>query len=288
MASEHVPVLLEEVIHNLVSTEDCLFVDATVGGGGHTRAILERYPKVRAIGFDRDEEALNIAEARLSSFGDRVMLIRGNFRDLKGHLTSLGIHAVDSLLFDLGLSMYQVFGERGFSFNDDAFLDMRMDNRQTLTAYDVVNSYGYDALRRILEEYGEEYKAPRIARAIIDERRKRPITTGKELSAVVCRAKPKTGKIHPATTTFQAIRMEVNGELENLETGISDGIELLGKGGRIGMITFHSLEDRMVKYRFRAAPALKVLTKKPLRPDRAEIRLNPSSRSAKLRVGEKL
>jgi len=283
----HIPVLCEEVIQNLISAEYSLFVDATVGGGGHAHHILERYKDIRLIGLDADEEALSTAQEVLRGYGERVELVRGNFKDLKEILNGMGVFSFDGILFDLGLSMYQLMGKRGFSFNDETFPDMRMDDRAELTAYDVINTYRYDVLKKIIGEYGEEEKAHRIARAIVDERKKRPITTSKELGNIILKAKKRRGKIHPATKTFQAIRMEVNGEPKNLRTGVNDAIDMLNRQGRIGVISFHSLEDRTIKGIFKTSAVVSAVTKKPIRPERDEIRNNPSSRSAKLRIAEK-
>jgi 16S rRNA (cytosine1402-N4)-methyltransferase len=287
MGVAHIPVLLDEVTDNLASVTGNLFVDATVGGGGHSSFILERYPGLNLVGLDVDEDNLKIAEEWLRDFGGRVTLIRGNFRNLKELLKSAGINSFDSILFDLGLSTFQISGTRGFSFNDDSFLDMRMDSREPLTAYDVVNKYNYEALKRIILEFGEEYRAARIARVITEERKRKPITTAKELADVVGKAKRRTGRVNPATKTFQAIRIEVNGELDSLRSGLADAIDMARPTGRIGVISFHSLEDRIVKEMFRASPLLNVVTKKPIRPGRAEIISNPRSRSAKFRVAEK-
>jgi 16S rRNA (cytosine1402-N4)-methyltransferase len=283
----HIPVLLEDVIEKLVSEKTRLFVDATVGGGGHSYHILERHENVRLIGLDADEETLKIAAARLSVFEGRVRLLRGNFRDLKETLSSAGVSSVDAILFDLGLSTFQIMGKRGFSFNDETFLDMRMDVRQELTAHDVVNHYGYKDLLGIIRDYGEEYRGPAIAKAIVEARRKNPVNTAKELADLILRVKRRTGKIHPATKTFQAIRIEVNDELKSLEAGIAQAVDMLASGGRVGVISFHSLEDRIVKNAFKASPVLEVTTKKPIKAELAEIRENPRSRSAKLRVAEK-
>jgi 16S rRNA (cytosine1402-N4)-methyltransferase len=283
----HIPVLLEEVLHNLVSVEDGLFVDATLGGGGHAYRILERYEHLRIIGIDADDVALTIAKEALRGFKERITLVRGNFKTLKEILQGIGVSSIDGILFDLGTSTYQIMGKRGFSFNDEEALDMRMDMRETLSAHDVVNKYRQDELARILFEYGEEEKSRRIARAIVEARKKKPIDTAKELGEIVAKVKWRRGRIHPATKTFQAIRIETNHELENLKTGVESAIEMLNPKGRIGVISFHSLEDRMMKETFRNSPALAVLTKKPIRPERKEILTNPRSRSAKLRVGEK-
>ena len=283
----HIPVLLEDVIGNLVSEKTRLFVDATIGGGGHSYHILERYGNVRLIGLDADEVALKNVGARLRAFEDRVRLIRENFRDLKETLNSAGVLSVDAVLFDLGLSTVQIMGKRGFSFNDETFLDMRMDDRQALTGHEVVNDYSYKDLLRIVRDYGEEYRGPAIVRTIVETRKKKPINTAKELADLVLRVKKRTGKIHPATKTFQAIRIEVNDELKSLEAGIAQAVDMLAPGGRVGVISFHSLEDRIVKNAFRSSPVLDIVTKKPIRAEVAEMRENPSSRSAKLRVAEK-
>jgi 16S rRNA (cytosine1402-N4)-methyltransferase len=283
----HIPVLLEEAIKYLVNEKTNVFIDATVGGGSHASNILERYKNVRLIGLDADEDILRIAGEKLHEFEGRARLIRGNFRYLKEILTSEGVTSIDGILFDLGLSTFQIKGERGFSFNDDSYLDMRMDNRGTLTAYDVVISYDYKELLRIIRDYGEDYRAPAIAKMITETRRKKPISTAKELGNTVLKAKRRTGRIHPATKTFQAIRIEVNDELKSLQKGIEAAIDMLAPNGRIGIISFHSLEDRIAKFAFRNSPALDVITKKPIRPEKVEAKENPSSRSAKLRIAEK-
>ena len=288
MGITHIPVLLEEVLDSLVGSATGLFVDATLGGAGHSYAILERYKDLRLVGLDVDEDNLRTAEEKLSVFKERVRLVRGNFRDVGSILRSLDVESMDGILFDLGLSTYQMMGDRGFSFNDESFLDMRMDNRDPVTAYDVVNGYGYEALKQVIEEFGEEYRAPRIARMIVEERKKRPITTAKELADIVLRAKRRQGRAHPATKTFQALRIEVNQELENIRAGVNDAIAMLAQKGRIGVISFHSLEDRIIKETFRNSPELRIITKKPVRPGRPEVISNPSARSAKLRVAEKL
>jgi 16S rRNA (cytosine1402-N4)-methyltransferase len=288
MGSTHIPVLLDEIVQGLIRPEYRLFVDATAGGGGHTYNILNAYPNLRAYAIDLDDTALAAAGERLAPFQDRVKLKRANFSELKQILGDEGILAVDAVLFDLGVSTFQLEGERGFSFKDADALDMRMDQRQRETAQQVVNSYTYEALERIIAEYGEEWRAAKIARAIVAERRKAPLTSARALADVVAKVARRTGKIHPATKTFQAIRMEVNQELKNLETGLRAAIGLLAPGGRVGVISFHSLEDRMVKTMLKAAPELTVLTKKPIRPGRPEIVRNKRSRSAKLRIAEKI
>ncbi len=287
MDGKHVTVLLDEVVQTLIRPGYRVFVDATAGGGGHTYAILQAYPGIRAYAFDVDETAIRCATERLEPFRDRVLVKRANFSALKQALSDR-LQAVDAVLFDLGLSTFQLEGERGFSFNDTDALDMRMDQRQERTALRVVNSYTYEGLRRIITDFGEEWKAPQIARLIVAERKKSPIRSARQLADIIARVVRRTGKTHPATKTFQAIRMEVNRELENLEAGLSAAIDLLAPGGRIGVISFHSLEDRIVKSTFRSTPSLSVITKRPIRPGRTEIVRNPRSRSAKFRVAEKI
>ncbi len=284
----HTPVLLQEVTDSLVRAGSGLFIDATVGGGGHSYSILEKYPGLNLVGIDVDEDTLRIAEERLRPFHERVTLLRGNFRELRNLLTEAGITSFDAILFDLGLSSFQIAANRGFSFRDSASLDMRMDNRTALMAYDVVNRYSYKDLLGILREYGEEERAARIARAIVEERKKKAISTADELSGIVIRVKRRTGRINPATKTFQAVRIEVNDELKGIEAGISQAVDLLAMGGRIGVISFHSLEDRIVKEFFRSSPHLSVITRKPVRPGREEILANASARSAKLRIAERV
>ncbi len=287
IGQEHIAVLSREVCENLIGTGCRVFVDATVGGAGHSIGLLEKHRQLHIIGIDRDIEALDRAEVTLKGYSDRVTLLRGNFRDLRQILGGIGVASIDGILFDLGISSYQLAAGRGFSFNDDEELDMRMDVRDVLTAYEIINSFRQDEIARILYEYGEEWQSRRIARAIFDSRRKGPIRTARELAAIVASVKKKTGKIHPATKTFQALRIAVNDELASLSEGMDAAVDLLAGGGRIGIITFHSLEDRMVKQRFRGNPALTVLTRKAVRPGMDEIRSNPRSRSAKLRVAEK-
>lgn len=284
----HIPVLLDEVITNLVDADDEIFVDATIGGGGHGYHILEKYRSLKLVGLDADEEALAIAGERLSPFRDRVQLKRGNFRDLKDILHRESIREVDAVLFDLGISMYQMASERGFSYSDEAELDMRMDREQGLTAYDVVNRYDYPSLTRVIAEYGEEGDAAKLSRAIIQARRKKPIESARELADLVARVKRRRGKIHPATKTFQAIRIEVNRELENIGQGLRQAAEVVRTGGRIGVISFHSLEDRLVKIFFKTDERLAVVTKKAIKPGRDEVRRNRKARSAKLRIAQKL
>jgi len=284
----HTPVLLDAVINHLVHIDDTLVVDATLGGGGHAYHLLERYRNLRLFGLDADEEALLRAGERLSQFGERVILRQGNFRDLTTILENDHVGPVDAILLDLGISMYQIEGKRGFSFHDNVRLDMRMDNRQELTAFDVVNRYDYNRLKAIIEEYGEEKGAPKIARAILEARKKGSVATALDLARLVEQVKRRGGKIHPATKTFQAVRIEVNNELESLKTGLDAAVRALKPGGRVGVISFHSLEDRIVKRFFQSSDRLQVLTKKAIQPDRDELRRNRRARSAKLRIAEKM
>jgi 16S rRNA (cytosine1402-N4)-methyltransferase len=288
MEFAHTPVLLDEVINSLVKEEDRLFVDATIGGGGHGYRVLETYKSLRLVGIDADSEALAVARERLTPFGDRVLLKQGNFRDIARLLREESISEIDSVLFDLGISMYQMSGERGFSFTDEGSLDMRIDREEQLTARQVVNHYDYRTLARIIREYGEEGDAPRIAKAILETRKDHTIDDAKELADIVAAAKKGRGKVHPATKTFQALRIEVNREFMNLQEGLQGAADMVRKSGRIGVITFHSLEDRMVKTFFRDRPDLEPITKKPFKPGRDEVRRNRRARSAKLRIVEKI
>ncbi len=283
----HIPVLFQEVLENLISNTSGTFVDATLGGAGHALGLLSRNSKLHLIGIDRDQEALERARDVLRAYSDRVTLLRGNFGDMKGLLHSAGVKSIDGALFDLGISSYQLESGRGFSFNDDEELDMRMDRGQDLTAYHIVNSYRQEEIARILYEYGEEWQSRKIAKAIFDARKKDRIRTGRQLAGIIASVKKRTGKTHPATKSFQALRIAVNDELKSVVNGLDAALELLSPGSRIGVITFHSLEDRIVKERFRNDDALAVVTRKPLRPGRDEVRSNPRSRSAKLRIAEK-
>ena len=291
---EHFPVLLEETVNLLSREGEAVYVDATIGLGGHSYELLRRNPKAYLIGIDKDPNALEVAERRLKEFEGRFSLYQADYRDIDEVLKAEGVEAVDGILMDLGVSMLQLkTPERGFSFMEEAPLDMRMDPRQRLTAYDVVNRYSERELARIIREYGEERFAPRIARAIVQYRRKKPIETTRELAEIVERAVPKGfyRRIHPATKTFQAIRIEVNKELEHLKEALLKIPNLLKVGGRVAVISFHSLEDRIVKHTFRhfeKEGLLKVLTKKPITPSEEEIRKNPPSRSAKLRAAERV
>jgi len=291
---EHYPVLYREVLNFFKSIKKGYIVDATVGGGGHSFLILKNFPDVKIIGIDKDDYALQKADQKLRQFKGRYTLIKSSFKNLDIILDQLGIHTAQGFLFDLGVSIFHLKTERGFSFQKDQPLDMRMDRSQNLTAFEVVNRYPKNLLEKILYEYGEEKFAKRIVRNIIEERKKNPIKTTKQLAEIVYRSYPpslRRGRIHPATKTFQAIRIEVNDELSEIKQGVSKGIERLEKNGIIQVISFHSLEDRIVKNIFREAKKLKkleVMTKKPITPGEEEIKENPPSRSAKLRVGKRI
>jgi len=267
------------------------YVDATIGPGGHSEAILTLIGTGgKLIGIDRDNEALRIVQGKLSD--KRVILRKGNFSDMENLLNKDGITEVDGILFDLGISMVQMKDiERGLSFISDKRLDMRMDREQPLSAWDVVRRYPVKELERIFREFGEERLSRKIAEAIVRERRIRPIDTCSALSEIVERVYGGRGRVHPATKTFQALRIEVNKELEELQKGLDSSIRIMKKGGRLCVISYHSLEDRIVKHfiaRSSKEGSLKVITKKPLTPGSEEIRSNPSSRSAKLRAAERI
>lgn len=306
---QHVPVMLVEVVGLLRPGPHRRYLDATLGGGGHAAEILAHSaPDGRLLGLDWDEEAIAAAQKRLEPFGDRLVARRANFTEARGILTEIGWEKVDGVVVDLGLSSPQLdSAERGFSFRAPARLDMRMDRRQSLDAYQVVNAFPLSELERILREYGEEPQARRIASAIDRERRRKPIETTTELAAIVERAvRAKRSAIHPATRTFQGLRIAVNRELENLEAFLAEGYELLKPGGRMVVISFHSLEDRLVKQAFRQwsrsclcpprtpmcrcgwSRKVRMITPRPLRPRPEEIRSNPRARSAKLRAVERV
>ncbi len=280
--------MVQEVLRFLAPGPGKVVVDATVGTGGHAEAILERGAEL--IGIDRDPLALEVARERLSRFDKRFRLIQGNFRHLAQILRDHGVQEVDGVLFDLGMSSFQLGDpERGFSFLTGGPLDMRMDPSQQLTAHEIVNRWPEREIARVLWEYGEERLARRIARAIV---KSRPIETTTQLAQIVARCYPPGyHRIHPATRTFQALRIAVNDELNALREGLLAAIRLLRPGGVVVTISFHSLEDRIVKRTFRQrwiAGEVEILTKKPLTPTAEEVRRNPRSRSAKLRAARKL
>ena len=310
MVFKHYSVLLEETVNGLNIKPDGIYVDGTLGGGGHAYEVCKHLSsKGRFIGIDQDEAAIEAASARLSDFGERVTIVRSNYCDMKLQLQKLGIDKVDGIVLDLGVSSYQLdTAERGFSYRVDAPLDMRMDRRQKMTARDIVNDYSEMDLFRIIRDYGEDKFAKNIAKHIVMEREKGPIETTGQLIEIIKRAIPmkfqKTAG-HPAKRTFQAIRIELNRELEVLKNTLDDMIDLLNKDGRICIITFHSLEDRIVKSIFKknedpcTCPSHfpvcvcgneskgKVVTRKPILPSEEELEANSRSKSAKLRIFER-
>ncbi len=273
-----------------------IIVDATMGTGGHSRGIIEHImPGGKLIGIDRDQDSLDIAKERLRDFGSACEFVYGNFVDIDDILKNLNIKKIDGILFDLGLSSYQLEDpNRGFSFQYEGPLDMRFDRNSFVSAYDLINNLNEEEISAMLWTFGEERWHNRIARFLVEEREKQAITTTRELSDIVVKAIPhkyRHYRIHPATRTFQAVRIAVNRELETIGVGISKAIELLDSQGRICVISFHSMEDRIAKLSFRkfaASGTIKIITPKPQTPKFAEIRENHSSRSSKLRVAEKL
>jgi 16S rRNA (cytosine1402-N4)-methyltransferase len=290
----HEPVLTAEAMALLAPERGGLFVDCTVGLGGHTQALLETGAS-KVLGLDRDREALRMAGERLAAFGDRVELVHADYRDLPRVLDERGVAGVSGALADLGVSSMQLDAEgRGFSFRRDEPLDMRMDQSQGPTAADLLRQAGEEEIANVIFEHGEERHSRRIARAIVETRRTTAIATTGQLAQLVRRAVPHHGyqRIDPATRTFQALRIWVNRELEQLDAFLANACNRLLAGARLVVITFHSLEDRIVKHAFRALAqgraALQVLTKRPIVPGDAEIERNPRARSAKLRAIERL
>jgi 16S rRNA (cytosine1402-N4)-methyltransferase len=286
----HLPVLVREVVELLSPKEGGTYLDATVGLGGHAEVLLGLIgSNGRVIGIDRDDEAIRRTLTRLSD--DRLHIAKGSFSGMKALLGAAGISEVDGVLMDLGVSMMQLKDqERGFSFHAPDRLDMRMDRTQDLSAWEVVNLWPEKDLVRIFREYADEYRAPRVVRRITETRKKRPVETCQELASLVEGAIGRSGRSHPATRVFQALRIAVNRETEELGTALSEAMGLLTPGGRLCVISYHSLEDRIVKNFIREgarAKTLVQLTKKPVVPGREEIRTNPSARSAKLRGAEK-
>ena len=310
MEFSHVSVLLRETIEELCIRPEGVYVDGTLGGGGHAFEVCSRLSgQGRLIGFDQDGDAVAAAEERLKPFEGRVAIIRSNYCNMKTELKSLGIRRVDGILLDLGVSSYQLdTAERGFTYREDAALDMRMDKRRTRTARDIVNTYSEAELFRIIRDYGEDKFAKNIARHIAEARAEKSIETTGELSEIIRGAIParmRAGGGHPAKRTFQAVRIELNQELEVLQNSLDDMIDLLNPGGRLCVITFHSLEDRIVKNIFRTnenpctcpsnfpvcvcgkKPKGRAATKKPIVPGKEELEKNKRSKSAKLRVFER-
>ena len=306
----HVSVLLPECIENLNIKPNGVYVDGTTGGGGHSLEIVKRLGEGgRLICIDRDTDALQAAAKRLEVYKDRITFVHSNYSELDAVLRDLGIDKVDGVLLDLGVSSYQLdTAERGFSYMQDARLDMRMDRESALSAYEVVNMYSEEELRRLIYEYGEEKFARNIAANIVKTRAEAPIETTLQLSELIKASMPKAareGGHHPAKRTFQAIRIEVNAELTGIPPVIEAAVSHMREGGRLAIITFHSLEDRIVKQSFATLatgctcprefpvcicnnkPKIKAVSKKPITASAAELEINPRSRSAKLRVAEK-
>lgn len=311
MEFSHVSVLLEETIRELDIKPDGIYVDGTLGGAGHATEVCKRLgDKGRFIGIDQDEVAIKTSSERLAVFGDKVCVVRSNYSDILNVVHNLGIEKVDGIVLDLGVSSYQLdTPERGFTYREDVKLDMRMDQRQELTARDIVNNYSEYDLYRIIRDYGEDKFAKNIAKHIVLNRQEKPIETTFELNEIIKNAIPmkvrKKGG-HPSKKTYQAIRIELNKELDVLENTLNDMIDILNPGGRICIITFHSLEDRIVKSIFRknenpctcppsfpvcmcgAKPKGRVVTRKPILPSDNEMEVNTRSKSAKLRVFERV
>ncbi|MBQ6695434.1 MAG: 16S rRNA (cytosine(1402)-N(4))-methyltransferase RsmH [Lachnospiraceae bacterium] len=308
MEFNHYSVLLEETIENLNIKPDGIYVDGTLGGGGHAFEVCKRLANGHFYGIDQDDAAIAAAGERLAVYGDKVTIIRNNYCNAKAALLEQGIEKVDGIVLDLGVSSYQLdTKERGFSYRFDADLDMRMDRRQSLTAKDIVNGYSEMELFRIIRDYGEDNFAKNIAKHIVKARQSKEIQTTGELNEIIKAAIPAKMRQngHPSKKTFQAIRIECNRELEVLKNALDDLIDLLNPGGRLCIITFHSLEDRIVKTAFKnketpcvcppefpvcvcgKTPEGKVITKKPILPSEEELEVNSRSKSAKLRVFEK-
>lgn len=311
MEFSHISVMAKEVIEALDVRRGGIFVDCTAGGGGHSLEIAKRLPEgSRLICLDRDDDAIEACTKRLENYRDKFTIVKSNFMNIAAALDSLGVEKIDGVMWDLGVSSHQLDeGERGFSYSKEAPLDMRMDREQVKTAYDVVNLYSAEELTRILRDYGEERFASKIAHDIVTARETKPIETTTELAELVTNSIPaavrKKENQNPARRTFQAVRIEVNGELDAIEPSISAAVDRLNPGGRLAVITFHSLEDRAVKETFKKLsegctcppefpvcvcgkkPKIKPLSKKPILPSREEEEENPRSRSAKLRTAEK-
>jgi 16S rRNA (cytosine1402-N4)-methyltransferase len=294
----HIPVMLREVIDYLDPKPGQIIVDATLGTGGHSLEILKKItPGGRLIGIDRDEDSLAICRQRLSGFNGSYELVQANFAELDQVLEKLDIDKIDGIIFDLGISTYQLKDtERGFSFQQEGPLDMRMDKSSYISAYDLVNNLNENEISHLLWNFGQERWHNRIAHLLVEERRNQPISTTSQLANLVMRAIPyryrrSYYRIHPATRTFQAVRIAVNRELEILEGAIKKAVAILRKKARICVISFHSLEDRVIKHTFRALKAeglINIITAKPMTPAASEVAANPSSRSSKFRVAERI
>ncbi len=288
----HVPILTEEILEHLCLKPGNVVCDATLGGGGHAKEILRKItPQGRLIGIDQDREAIDRTKLNLKEFDGHYDLIEANFRQIDHVLKELKIDSIDAILFDLGISSDQILSEtRGFSFQWDSPLDMRMDLKSPLTAADLINDTPEEDLANIFWQYGEERGSRRIAKVIVEERHKKRISTCLELSQLIEKKFGRRGRIHPATKVFQALRIVVNDELGAVEEALPKAIQLLKPHGRIAVLTFHSLEDRIVKRMFKEkhrVGEIKIINKKVIKPSREEVLSNSKSRSAKLRVAEK-
>ena len=306
----HYSVMLEECIENLNIKQDGIYVDGTAGGGGHSFHICQKLENGLLIAIDQDEDAIAAAKGRLEPFGERAKIVRDNFSNIKAVCESVGIEKIDGLLLDLGVSSYQLdTAERGFSYMADAPLDMRMDNRASRSAYNVINDYSADELKRLIYEYGEERFAPKIVSGIIKARETAPVMTTGELVEIIKSSIPSFARreeLSSVKRVFQAVRIEVNRELDVISPTIETAVNMMNSGGRIAIITFHSLEDRIVKHTFARLsegctcpksfpvcvcgnkPKLRIITKKPILPSVEELKINSRSKSAKLRVAEKI
>lgn len=312
MEFSHVSVMAKECMDALDPTRGGIYVDCTAGGGGHSLEIVKRLPEgSRLICLDRDDNAIAACTARVSDYSDKVTIVKSNFRNIASALDMIGVDKIDGVMWDLGVSSHQLDeGDRGFSYSKEAPLDMRMDQTEGKSAYDVVNFYSEDELRRIIRDYGEEKFASRVAQFICRKREIAPIETTTELADIISSAIPAQKRMkesqHPARRTFQAIRIEVNGELDAITPSIEAAVERLNPGGRLAVITFHSLEDRITKETFKTLatgctcppefpvcvcggkPKINLLSRKPILPSEEELEINPRSRSAKLRIAEKV
>ncbi len=304
----HIPVLYNETIENLVINPDGIYIDCTLGGGGHSEGILKKLSdKGRLVAIDQDEQAIAFSKKRLEKYSSKLTIVKNNFSNIDIVAYSCGVDKADGILMDIGVSSTQLDeAERGFSYRFDAPLDMRMDKSSKFSAYNLVNEYSEEEISKIIYEYGEERYARKIAKYIVEARKIKPIATTFELSDIVKRAAGPSKNKHPAKKTFQAIRIAVNRELDVLIEAIDKAVALLKKGGRLGIITFHSLEDRIVKQRFKELekgcicphdipmcicgkkPLLKIITKKPLTAEKAELEDNNRAHSAKLRIVERV
>lgn len=306
MKTFHKGIMTKEVIENMNIRDDCIYVDATLGGGGHTKALLERNNTIKVYAFDRDQNAIDFAKENLHKYLDRLTIIKSNFRDLRTCLSLKKVSKIDGIVFDLGVSSHQIDNSaRGFSFEQDGKLDMRMDRNEKSTAADIINQYSYEELRDIFYSYGQERESGKIAKAVVRARQIKPIRTTVEFSKLIDESINSPQKIKAKARIFQALRIYVNREFESIQQAILDSVKILNQYGRIAVISYHSLEDRLIKHFFIeetkdcACPAefpkcicdkksrLEIITKKPITPSELEIKANSRARSAKLRIAER-